>query len=206
MAASERETVMGKTRSLHAVETGVSMAYRNGTYVAFHAEGSDNPTETDIKYYRLLMAWNVRDENDFAFVDSHDKEVASRNPTKKNTLRKALVARLRNSKNMILIVGDTTWQDTDWVPFEIEYAVDTCGIPIIAAYTGYKNITAPDQLRHLWPASLEARIDSPTVGVIHIPFKQDPLAAAVGQYGPDNHPKGPLTYYTRETYASWGLL
>ena len=30
------------------------MAYRNGTYVAFHAGGITDPTESDIKYYNLL--------------------------------------------------------------------------------------------------------------------------------------------------------
>ena len=32
--------------------------------------------------------------------------------------------RLSNSKNMVLIVGKTTRNDRDWVPFEIEQAVD----------------------------------------------------------------------------------
>ena len=31
-----------------------------------------------------------------------------------------LPERLRNSRNMVLIVGETTRFDTDWVPFEID--------------------------------------------------------------------------------------
>jgi hypothetical protein len=32
------------------------MTYRNGTYVAFHANKTKQPTESDIKYYNLLKA------------------------------------------------------------------------------------------------------------------------------------------------------
>ncbi len=89
------------------------MAYRNGTYVAFHADGTSEPTESDMKYYNLLRAWHVRDDNDFQFVNSHDKTAAVRDSSSRDTLRRRLVERLNNSKNMILIIGKTTWQDTD---------------------------------------------------------------------------------------------
>ena len=32
------------------------MAYRNGTYIAFHANNATEPTESDFKYYNLLKA------------------------------------------------------------------------------------------------------------------------------------------------------
>ena len=54
--------------------------------------------------------------------------------------------RLNNSKNMVLIIGPTTRFDTDWVPFEIGYAVDYRKIPTIATYIGYDWILAPIQL------------------------------------------------------------
>ena len=37
------------------------MAYRNGTYVAFHAGGVTDPTKSDIKYYNLLKSWDAQD-------------------------------------------------------------------------------------------------------------------------------------------------
>lgn len=119
------------------------MAYRNGTYIAFHANGTTQPTESDIKYYNLLKAWHVRSDNNFFFVNSHEKTSAIRDSSKRETLERALKERLANSKNMILIIGRTTKQDTDWVPFEIRYAIDQCRIPIIAAYTDYEYITSP---------------------------------------------------------------
>ena len=49
------------------------MAYRNGTYIAFHANNTTEPTESDIKYYNLLKAWDVRNNDDFHFINSHEK-------------------------------------------------------------------------------------------------------------------------------------
>lgn len=45
------------------------MAYRSGTYVAFHANNKKEPHESDRKYLELLKAWNVRSDDDFKFVD-----------------------------------------------------------------------------------------------------------------------------------------
>jgi hypothetical protein len=182
------------------------MAYRNGTYVAFHANGTAEPTESDMKYYQLLKAWKVRSDGDFEFINSHDKTAAVRDTSSRQTLRNRLAERLRNSKNMLLIIGDTTRFDTDWVPFEIEYAVDTCRIPIIAAYPKYEWIQRPADLRALWPNALATRIDNRTASVIHIPFKQAPLAYALPRFSPDELPaNGGLGFYSPEAYRQFGI-
>lgn len=183
------------------------MAYRNGTYVAFHAAGTSDPTASDMKYFNLLKAWHVREESEFFFSDSHAKTHAVRDSSSRTTLRNRLAERLRNSKNMILILGSTTRFDTDWVPFEIEYAIDTCEIPIIAAYPEYSRISDPDALGSLWPRSLTLRIDNATAHVIHVPFKQKPLADAVSQFSHNKYPNGGgLGIYDNDTYRQWGLL
>jgi hypothetical protein len=181
------------------------MAYRNGTYIAFHAEGTADPTASDIKYYRMLKAWHEHDDIEFKFINSHDKASAVRDSSKRETLRRSLIERLNNSRNMILIVGPTTKYDTDWVPFEISYAVDTCKIPIIATYTGYNSITAPDQLGHLWPAAMSARIVEGSVRAIHIPFKRNVIDAAIRQFDHNALPSGSLNYYTLEAHRSLGI-
>ena len=182
------------------------MAYRNGTYVAFHAENTSDPTASDFKYYGLLTAWKVREDDQFNFIDSHEKTSAVRDTSKKATLERALKTRLRNSKNMILIIGKTTKEDTDWVPFEIEYATDTCEIPIIAAYTGnYKYIFDPSRFSHLWPEALKVRIQKRTASVLHIPFRGEPLKDAVSQFTHDNPPNTALSYYDEAAYRGWGL-
>jgi hypothetical protein len=182
------------------------MAYRNGTYVAFHAAGTSDPAASDMKYYNLLRAWHVREESDFQFINSHEKTAAVRDSSTRETLRGRLTERLRDSKNMILILGETTRFDTDWVPFEIEYAVDECRIPIIAAYPGYEYILAPAALAPTWPRALASRISDGRAHVIHVPFKEQPLANAVSRFDYDNYPPGGgLGYYSREAYQSFGI-
>lgn len=182
------------------------MAYRNGTYVAFHANGTDVPVDSDIKYYNLMKAWSSKTDDDFTMINSHDKASSVRDSSKKVTLRASLLDRLRNSKNMVLIIGKTTRLDTDWVPFEITSAVDTYSLPIIAVYTDYDAILAPAELRALWPKALADRIDNGQVRVIHIPFKKEPIQAAIDQFNHNNLPTSPLSYYTRDAYIRWGLL
>lgn len=181
------------------------MAYRNGTYIAFHAGGTTDPTASDIRYYRMLKAWHEHDNIEFEFINSHDKVAGVRDTSTKATLRRSLVERLNKSKNMVLIIGETTRFDTDWVPFEIGYAVDSCKIPIIAAYPGYDWITSPAGLRPLWPSAFASRIDNGTVRAIHIPFKQKPIDDAIGQFNHNNLPATPLNYYTVEAHRSFGI-
>lgn len=102
------------------------MAYRNGTYVAFHAGGTSDPTVSDIKYYNTMKMWDANKRIDFSLINSHEKTSAVRDSSTRDTLRRALVTRLNNSKNMVLILTMGTKNDTDWVPFEIAYAVDNC--------------------------------------------------------------------------------
>jgi hypothetical protein len=185
------------------------MAYRNGTYIAFHAEGKTDPTASDIKYYRTLKMWHVNDGTDFRFVNSHEKFAAVRDTSQATTIKRSLRERLDNSKNMVLIIGPTTRFDTDFVPYEIAYAIDTCGIPIIATYTstGYDVIRAPQALSAWWPTALSTRIANGTASVIHIPFKQRPIDAAIRQFSHNNLPTGGgLGIYSDAAYREFGLL
>jgi len=182
------------------------MAYRNGTYVAFHAEGTNQPGKSDMDYYNLMKAWSSKTDDDFTMINSHDKASAVRDSSKKATLRASLQERLRNSRNMVLIIGETTKLDTDWVPFEIEQAVDTYEIPIIAAYTDYGPVLEPAKFWPLWPKALADRINNKAARVIHIPFKKAPISAAISRFDHENLPKSALSYYGRDVYAKWGLL
>jgi hypothetical protein len=181
------------------------MAYRNGTYVAFHAEGTNLPGKSDMDYYNLMRAWSAHPDDDFTMVNSHDKASAVRDSSRRTTLRASLQERLRNSKNMVLIIGETTRLDTDWVPFEIEQALDTYGIPIIATYTDYCPILEPAKFWPLWPNTLANRINNKTARVIHIPFKKAPIMDAIGQFSHEKLPNGSLSYYGLDTYRGWGL-
>ncbi len=63
------------------------MAYRSGTYVIFYAAGTSDPTASDMKYYNLLRAWHVRTDNDFRFVNSHEKAAAIRDSSNRARVR-----------------------------------------------------------------------------------------------------------------------
>ncbi|MDP9040300.1 MAG: hypothetical protein M3O02_13690 [Acidobacteriota bacterium] len=82
------------------------MAYRNGTYVAFHADDNNLPGgKSDIDYYRIMQAWSAHPDDDFTMINSHEKASAVRDLSLKATLRASLLNRLANSKNMLLIIG-----------------------------------------------------------------------------------------------------
>lgn len=182
------------------------MAYRNGTYVAFHANGTNIPGKSDIDYYNLMKAWSSKTDDEFTMINSHDKAYCVRDSSKKATLQASLLERLRNSKNMVLIIGDTTHLDDDWVPFEIDKAVEIYKIPIIATYTGYDAIRNPSALRNKWPYTLARHIDNGKASVIHIPFKKAPLLDAISQFSNNKLPiGGGLGIYSDEAYKSFGI-
>ena len=108
---------------------------------------------------------------------------------------------------MVLIVSETTRLDTDWVPFEIEKAVDAYKIPIIVAYTVFGNaIRTPCALSGHWPSAFTTRISNGAASAIHVPFKQAPLYAAIDQFSHDNLPKGGgLGIYDDAAYLGWGI-
>ena len=123
------------------------MAYRNGSYVAFHGGGTTDPTASDIKYYNTMKMWSVNKNIDFTLINSHEKTSAVRDSSARETLRRALVERLNNSKHMVLVLTITTKNDTDWVPFEIAHAVDACQMPIIAVCRTTIRYWRPPSLR-----------------------------------------------------------
>ena len=182
------------------------MAYRNGTYVAFHADKNNIPGKTDIDYYNLMKAWEAKSDDEFTMVNSHEKAAAVRDTSKRETLRRSLKDRLCNSKNMVLIIGETTRLDTDWVPFEIEQAIDVYEIPIIAAYTIHDGpIRNPSALSGYWPNALSLRINNKSARVIHIPFRKPAIHNAISQFSHKKLPVGSLTIYADTAYQNFGI-
>lgn len=184
------------------------MAYRNGVYVAFDGNGKKNPSESDLRYYNLLRAWNNNKNIDFSFSNSHEKTFAVRDSSSKETLRARLRERMKNSKNMLLILSsDTNW-DRGELNYEIEIAVDEFEIPIIIAYPDCEGaLLSPQDFSNYWPKSLKERIDNCTVKCIHIPFRKEPIFSAISEFSINNSiPKGALTYYIREVYVKWNII
>lgn len=182
------------------------MSYRNGTYVAFNGCDTTNPVESDMKYYGLLQAWNKESKFNFTFSDSHKKTYQVRDDSLRKTLESRLLERMRNSKNMLLIISDNSNWNRGMLNYEIEKAIEHYKIPIIATYTGFTKIMKPAELSNLWPRALKKGINNETVKAIHIPFKQVVIADAISQF--DVHTsklKSSLSYYSKEAYQRWGL-
>lgn len=181
------------------------MSYRNGTYIAFHAEGTPDPTASDIKYFNIMKAWHEHDDIEFKFVNSHEKTASVRDNSLKSTLRKRLAERLRNSRNFVLILGDKTKFDRDWVPFEISFAADSCKLPFIIAYTGYSVVVDPSALAELWPEALARRIWSGQIRAIHVPFQKSAVDEAIRTFNLSNLPSGSLVHWDLNSHRHFGI-
>ncbi len=182
------------------------MPNREVTYISYHLGGTIPPFASETEFQASLKSWTGKGDEGFAFVANDAKEQAMTDTRKRAALRVAAQKNLRNSKSLLLLIDDTTHFDTDWVPFEIEHAIDHCEIPVIAAYPDYNYIIAPDQLRNLWPDALTKRIDDASARVIHIPFKQEPVVKALRTYHRRLQPRTGLSFFLKESYRKWGLL
>lgn len=172
------------------------MPNRTGTYFAFDGLGKENPTESDFKYYAMVKAWNESKNIEFQCTNSHDKASAVRDTSKEDTLKRSIQNRLACSKNMLVILSDTTRKTGSFLSYEIEKAVDYYEIPLIIAYVGKTHISDPSTLKTFWPTMLATRITNKTVKAIHIPYKKKAILAAIGQFNVNNMPDGGLVYYT----------
>ena len=181
------------------------MTYRNGTYIAFDGRDTTNPLESDIKYFNLLKAWKEKDD-EFTFSDSHKKNYQVRDTSTKETLKRRLYERLKNSKNMILILSEKTRNDREMLSYEIKKAIEL-GMPIIICYAeigyGFQNI---DGLNKYWPISLSAEIYGGAIKCIHIPFRKEPILDAISRFSiHETNTLGPYSCYRKEVYNYWGI-
>jgi len=111
------------------------MSYRNKTYVAFASE--------DIKSYNLMKAWNKNHNIDFDFFDAHDINTAL-DTSQPDTIRRRLRERLNNTKQVVILVSDTTKpkgaRSSSFLYYEIE-TIASLGLPVIFAnIDGSRNI------------------------------------------------------------------
>jgi MTH538 TIR-like domain (DUF1863) len=179
------------------------MAYRTGTYIAFAADGNEDFTKSDIKYYNLMKGWASMKDKEFDFINPHEKGAALRKFSKEETIKATLRDRMKMSKRLILLVGDTTRLDKDFVPYEIEYAIDKCQLPIIVCYVTERNRiveNCPQRLKDLLPKSLLDRINAEKVKTIHIPFRELIITKAIEDYDHNNQPKFSFSLFSKSVY------
>lgn len=98
------------------------MAYRNKTYVCFDGD-------TDMHYYRLMQAWHQNDNSEFSFYNAHDLNSA-RDTSLEESIKRQLRERLRNSKVLVVLIGENTRYLYKFVRWEMEQAL-ALSLPII---------------------------------------------------------------------------
>lgn len=185
------------------------MVYRNGTYIAFDANGEVSPIGSDIRYYRLVTMWGLDKKSDFLFSDSHKKTYAVRDNSTIITLKNRLNQRLAASKNVLIILSNETNYDRGLLNYEIERAVDYYKLPLIIAYTGLSGQLrlGSTSIQNRWPRALRVRINDGTARCLHVPFKKLPIGDAIVNYTVhSNNLTGPKHTYTDEVLRRWGLI
>ncbi|GAB6069906.1 TIR domain-containing protein [Thiomicrorhabdus hydrogeniphila] len=99
------------------------MSYRNKTYIIFDAD-------SDMHYYRLMTAWNNNDKFVFNFHNAHDLNSLTYRASEEQIKRK-LRERMAQTKQVIVLVGESTKNLHKFVRWEIEVAI-SMDLPIIA--------------------------------------------------------------------------
>jgi hypothetical protein len=139
------------------------MAYRNKVYVCFDAD-------EDIRYYRIMQAWKEHEHIGFTFHNAHDLfQIRVFNEA---NIKRNLRERMKNTKLLIVLVGQKTRYLYKYVRWEIELALEY-DIPIIAVNLNKRNRMDKD----FCPPLLR---DKP---VVHVPFKKDCILYAMKYWG-----------------------
>jgi hypothetical protein len=136
------------------------MAYRNKAYVCFDGD-------KDIHYYRLMKAWHENENFDFAFYDAHDL-MQARDSSSEETIKRSLRERLKNSREFIVLIGESTKNLTKFVRWEMEVALKL-DLPIIGVNLNKKNGMDADRC----PAIIRDEL------VVHVPFGVAPIKYAL---------------------------
>ena len=119
------------------------MAYRNANYTAFYvsepfSESNLGAASTrDFVTYNMLRAWKGADTS-FPFIDAHDKTYNVRDGSDwEMTLKPRLRERIRNSKNIVLVLSSVT-RSSRALREEIDYGINNQDLPVIVIYPEFK--------------------------------------------------------------------
>jgi Thoeris protein ThsB, TIR-like domain len=145
-------------------------------YACFDAAGSKNPATTDLKYYFLLRAWSNRAPLARTFIDVHGVK-RRRRPA---DLRQDLVARIRSSDLLLVILSERTASSAGLLSWEIEFAAGRCNLPIVCAYTGAARGRRIKP--SWWPDVLRRVVSGQQARAVHVPFHPRALATAFRQF------------------------
>jgi MTH538 TIR-like domain (DUF1863) len=167
------------------------VAYRNKTYVCFDGD-------TDIHYYRLMLAWHQSDYTNFSFYNAHDLNYA-RDTSLESSIKAQLRQRLLNTKVFVVLVGASTRYLYKFVRWEMEQAL-SLNLPIIAVNLNGLRAQDPDRSPPIIRDAL----------AVHISFNAKILELALTDW-PGVHARLQSEgrsggfFYSTDTYVRLGL-
>lgn len=167
------------------------MAYRNGNYSAFYVAEPFNESNLgasatrDFVTYNMLRMWKGQDST-FPFNDSHNKNYNVRDGSNwEYTLKPRLRERIRNSKNIVLVLSSVT-KNSRALREEIDYGINDQGLPIIVIYPEYSEKSdiaslsgIKQQIKNLWDNLPVFRDNMYKVPTLHVPYKKDLIRSAL---------------------------
>lgn len=155
------------------------MSYRNGTYIAFYVNEGENNTNlganacSGLRDYNIIKLWQKN--GDIDFIDSHAKTSQVKDDSSWETLKERLRERLRESKNIILLLGDYTKQSKA-LREELCYGIKNLKLPLIIAYCGIDIVVREENLNKL-EEFIECKLPvykdlKNIVPTLHVPFRK----------------------------------
>lgn len=166
------------------------MANRTANYSAFYVKTPFDASNLgayatpDFVYYNQLRAWKGADSS-FPFVDAHAKTYNVRDDSSWDTLKKRLHERLDVSKNIVLFLSANT-KNSQALREEIDYGINTKGLPVIVVYSDFKNKSdicgtngLKKQVTDLWDKLPIFRDSMSNVAIIHVPYKKSFIESAL---------------------------
>jgi hypothetical protein len=167
------------------------MPYKNGNYCAFYVAEPFSESvlgahaTKDFVYYNLLRTWKGNDAS-FPFNNSHDKTYSVRDGSNwELTLKPRLHERLRSSKNVILFLSKRTISSRA-LREEINYGVNSLGLPVIVVYPDYdsqesilQNGSLKQGVKNLWSNLPVFRDSMNKVPTLHIPMNKNSIASSL---------------------------
>jgi hypothetical protein len=169
------------------------MGYKDPTYVIFDGD-------EDGWAYRFMRGWKANDNIDFDFRDAHDLDNMTSRAQSEEYVKRQLRERMRQSKSVLILVGEKTKNLYRFVRWEIELALEL-GLPIIVVNLNEKR----QQDDVLCPPLMRGKC------AVHIPFKLKIIQKALDAWPPEfarltmeQKASGPR-YYAADIYQGLGL-
>jgi hypothetical protein len=167
------------------------MSYRNKTYVIFDGD-------KDMWAYAYMKGWKSSDRVDFDFYDAHDISPVTQLASEE-TVRRRLRERMGNTKQAVVLVGESTRYLYTFVRWELEMC-QKLDIPMVVVNLNGKRQMDPDRCPPL------IRDDY----AVHVDFKMRIIRHAVDAFPAEyaNRAAGArgARYYAENVYAQLGLL